>query len=349
MERARRCRRLSDIYQGPQYIDVVERNISPPDSVPLVSTYIWNFDTSHLFGTQEEKGEISLDQKMGSVGFILTAWIARAKGTPRSEELPAVINRYEWTNWPSAEGEATIDTIYTESPGTAFYRNAGKYRKYGVEFTTVTKRIEKISTSFRVASAYVRSQSGAEGIYMSTPKQIQLDPADPSSKRYIYPYYYYTEGWNQKLLVDYSADWIIRKLGMWVTFFVQQTLFDWSKDYVDPIRDVPMYFDPVEGRLVSITSRAIESVRPEPHLRQLQSRHRQGAERPAPVQHQRLEIDRARGRDLLLRPQRLRRRGDLQELLWHVQHAQPRYFLRSRIQHDPGRPLETSRGRGEVA
>ncbi len=240
---------LSDIYQGPQYIDVVERNVSPPDSVPLVSTYIWNFDTSHLFGTQEEKGEISLDQKVGSVGFILTAWIARAKGTPRSEELPAVISRYEWTNWPSTDGRSEIDKIYTESPGTAFYRNAGKYRKYGVEFTTLTKRIEKISTSFRVASAYVRSQSGAEGIYMSTPTLVTIG----DEQKYIYPYYYYTEGWNQKFLVDYSADWLIKKLGMWVTFFVQQTLFDWSKDYIDPILDVPMYFDPGEGRLVAIT------------------------------------------------------------------------------------------------
>jgi hypothetical protein len=238
---------LSDIYQGPQYIDVVERNVSPPDSVPLVSTYIWNFDTSHLFGTQEEKGEISFDQKVGSVGFILTGWIARAKGTPRAQSLPAMITRYEWTDWPSADGRIALDTTYTETPGTAFYLNAGKYRKYGVEFSILTKRLEKISTSFRVSSAYVRSQSGAEGLYMSTPRKVT------ALNRYIYPYYYYTEGWAQKLLVDYSADWLIKKVGMWVTFFVQQTLFDWDKSYIDPIRDVPMYFDPLEGRLVYIT------------------------------------------------------------------------------------------------
>ena len=54
----------------------------------------------------------------------------------------------------------------------------------------------------------------------------------------VYPYKYYTEGWGQKLIVDYSADWLIKKLGMWVTFFVQQTLFDWGKNYVDPDPDV---------------------------------------------------------------------------------------------------------------
>ena len=235
---------LSNIYQGPQYIDLVERNISPPDSVPLVTTYVYNFDTSHLLGTQEEKGEVSFDQKVGPVGLVLTGWLARAKGTPRAEELPAMLTRYEWTDWPNAGGRSAIDTIYTETPGTAFYRNAGKYRKYGVELSLVTKRIEKISTSFRIASSYVRSQTGAEGLYMSTPVEVRLDSI---TRRTVYPYKYYTEGWAQKLIIDYSADWIIKKVGMWVTFFVQQTLFDWSKDYVDPLLDTPMYFDPAEG------------------------------------------------------------------------------------------------------
>jgi hypothetical protein len=240
---------IVDLFQGPQYIDIVERNISQPDSVPLVSTYIWNFDTSHLYGTQEEKGEMSFDQKLGSVGFIVTGWYARAKGMPRSENLPAVLSRYEWTEWPNAGGSHPIDTIFTETPGTAYYHNAGKYERYGVELTAMTKRIEKISTSFRIASAFNRSYSGAEGLYMSTPKPVTIEGVD----KYIYPYYYFTEGWEQKLIVDYSADWLIKKLGMWVTFFVQQTLFDWGKNYVDPIRDVPMYFDPLEGTLVYIT------------------------------------------------------------------------------------------------
>ena len=240
---------LVDIYQGPQYIDVVERNVSPPDSVPLVTTYVYNFDTSHLFGTQEEKGEISFDQKVGSVGFTLTGWLARAKGMPRNEELPAVLTRSEWTEWPSADGRSAIDTIYTKTPGTAFYRNAGKYRKYGVELSAITKRIEKISTSFRVSSSYVRSRSGAEGLNMSDPKLATIG----GSRRYVYPYYYYTESWSQQLLIDYSADWLIKRLGMWVTFFVQQTLFDWDKRYIDPVREAPMYFDPLEGRLVNIT------------------------------------------------------------------------------------------------
>jgi hypothetical protein len=244
---------LSSIYQGPQYVDVVERNISPPDSVPLITTYVYNFDTSHLMGTQEEKGELSLDQKIGPVGITLTGWIARANDMPRGQELPMTINRYEWTNWPSDAGRTTIGTMYDQTPGTAFYLYSGKYKKYGVELSGVTKRIEKISTAFRVASSWVRVWTGTDGLYMTSPKQVQLDPEDVNSRRYIYPYYYGTEGWNQKLIVDYSADWTIRKLGLWVTLYLQQTLFDWSKDYVDPIRDVPMYFDPVDGRIVYIT------------------------------------------------------------------------------------------------
>jgi hypothetical protein len=245
---------LSNIYQGPQYIDVVERNISPPDSVPLITTYVYNFDTSHLMGTQEEKGEVSLDQKVGPVGITLTGWIARAKEMPRAQDMPMILNRYEWTNWPSDEGRTEIATIYDVTPGTAYYLYSGKYKKYGVELSGVTRRIERIATAFRVASSWVRVWTGAEGLYMSTtPKQIQLDPEDVNSRRYVYPYHYYSEGWDQKLIVDYSADWTIRKLGIWVTFFLQQTLFDWSKDYVDPNGYSPMYFDPSDGRIVRMT------------------------------------------------------------------------------------------------
>jgi outer membrane receptor protein involved in Fe transport len=238
---------ISNIYQGPQYVDIVERNISPPDSVPLVTTYVYNFDTSHLLGNQEEKTELSFDQKVGPVGFILTGFTASAKNLPREEDLPAVLYRYEWTNWPSAEGRSKIDSFYLETPGKAYYRYAGMYRKYGVEFQLVTKRIEKISTSFRIASSYVRSRSGGEGLYMSTPKTVT------ALHRTIYPYYYYTEGWGQKLLVDYNVDWLIKKLGMWVTLYVQQTLYDWDKGYIDPILYSPMYYDPIEGRMVYLT------------------------------------------------------------------------------------------------
>ena len=238
---------IRDTFIGPQYIDIVERNISPPDSVPLVTTYVWNFDTSDILGYQEEKGELSLDQKIGPVGFILTGWYARADGIPRDEDVPVTLSRYEWTNWPSAEGRTPIDTFYQVSPKTAFFRYAGKYEKQGIEFTIVTKRIEKLSTTFRIASSYVKSQSGAEGVYMSSPIYNQ------ALGRTIYPYFYFTEGWGKKMLVDYSADWLIKKLGMWVTFFVQQTLFDSDLNYIESKIYSPMYYDPLENRTVTIT------------------------------------------------------------------------------------------------
>lgn len=239
---------IRDMYQGPQYIDIVERNVSPPDSVPLVSTYILDFDTSDILGYQEEKGEISFDQKVGPVGFILTGWYSRSDGIPRDEQAPITLYRYEWTDWPNVGNQTPIDTFYQESSKTSFFRYTGKYRKQGIEFMVVTTRIEKLSTTFRVASSYVRSQSGAEGVYMSSPKYNQ------ALGRTIYPYYYYTEGWGKKMIVDYSADWLIKKLGMWVTFFVQQTMYDSRLGYIDPIVHSPMYYDPLEGRTVSISA-----------------------------------------------------------------------------------------------
>ncbi len=236
-----------DIFIGPQYIDIVEQNSTPEDTTSLISTYVWNLDTSGLLGYQEEKGELSFDQKIGPVAFILTGWFSRADGIAREEEMPVTLYRYDWTDWPNEESRSVADTFYQQTPKTAFFRPAGKYRKQGIEFTIVTKRIEKLSTTFRIASSYVKSQSGAEGINMSTPKYNQ------TLGRTVYPYYYYTEGWGKKMIVDYSADWLIKKLGMWVTFFVQQTLWDSDVNYLDPIVYSPMYYDPVDGRTVSIT------------------------------------------------------------------------------------------------
>jgi hypothetical protein len=100
----------------------------------------------------------------------------------------------------------------------------------------------------------VRSHSGARGTYMSSPRFVT------GLGRTVYPYFYYTKGWGEKLLMDYSVDWMIKKLGIWVTFFVQQTLFDADKYYDNPILPSPMYYDPVAGRTVHITPAESDSL-----------------------------------------------------------------------------------------
>jgi len=240
---------LSAIFQGPEYVDIVEENVTPPDSVPLISTYVFNYDMRGLKGYQEEKTELSLDQKIGPVGFILTGFYSKADKVPRGITSPMVLYRYRWTDWPNADGRSVIDTLYTEPGGSyGYYNYAGWFKSYGVEFQIVTKRIERLSTTFHVSSSYAKSQSGGHGVYMTSPKINTY-----LGNRTIYPYYYYTEGWGQKMIVNYSADWFLQKLGMWVTFFVQQTLFDADQSYKDPIRYSVGYFDPIEGRYISLT------------------------------------------------------------------------------------------------
>lgn len=55
------------------------------------------------------------------------------------------------------------------------------------------------------------------------------------------------------MVVNYNADWFIKKLGLWVTFFLQQTLFDGDRDVIDPYPYASAYYDPIEGRIISIT------------------------------------------------------------------------------------------------
>jgi hypothetical protein len=242
---------LSSIFQGPEYIDIVEENVSPPDSIPLISTYVFNYDNSWLTGYDNQKFEASLDQKIGPVGVTLTGYYTDSHEMPRGINTPLTLYRYRWTGWPDQNdpnARTVIDTIHTEA-GTSFgyYGHVGWYKNYGFEFSLVTKRIEKLSTVFHITGSFYRNHSGADGTYLADARLNQ------TLGQTIYPIYYYTEGWYQKMIVNYSADWFIKPLGMWVTFFVQQTMFDKNKSLVDPIPYATGYYDPVAGRTVSIT------------------------------------------------------------------------------------------------
>jgi hypothetical protein len=247
---------LSSIFEGPEYIDIVEENVSPPDSAPLISTYVFNYDTSRLKGYQESKTELSFDQKVGPVGLITTAYYSKADGIPRQITNPIVLYRYRWTEWPSTEGRTAIDTLYTEPGGSSgYYDYSGYFKSYGLEFQAVTKRVPKLSTTFHVTGSFVRTYSGGNGTYMLSPRiNTKL------GGRTIYPFYFYTEGWGQKMIVNYSADWFIKQLGMWVTFFVQQTLFDARDNYDKPNVYSTGYYDPVEKRYVALTRAGSDSL-----------------------------------------------------------------------------------------
>jgi len=248
--RSSKIPQMTKIYQGPMYIDVVEENVSPPDSMPLVSTYIYDYDNKYMTGYQSSKAEASIDQKIGPVALILTGFYDEATRMPRSITDPITIHRYHWENYPDDGSRTVIDTFYTENDfGHGFYDPAGFIKKWGVEFQFLTKRIESISTVFRVDGSYYTSTSGAEGLYLSGPRFI----SHQDFERTVYPVYNYNEGWNQKMVTNYRADWLIKRVGMWVTFHVQQTLFDARRRYVDPVLYSSGYYDPLLGETIYIT------------------------------------------------------------------------------------------------
>ncbi len=238
---------MTNIWQGAEYYDVIDENVTPPDSVPLVSTYVYNYDNTHLLGYQSEKLEGSLDQKIGSVGLSLTGFYDEGRDIPRDINSPVTLHRYRWENYPD-DPPIAIDTIYTTNGGShGYYRSVGWFEKYGLEFEIRTRRIEKISTSFYVTASFVKSRSGANGTYMSSPSMnMELG-------RTIYPFYHYSTNWRQKLIVNYNADWFIKKAGMWITFFLQQTLYDQNKKLEDYVTHSVGYYDPLIESYVPIT------------------------------------------------------------------------------------------------
>jgi hypothetical protein len=239
---------MTKIYQGPMYIDIIEENLTPPDSIPLVSTYIYEYDNRYMEGYQSSKAEASVDQKVGPVALILTGFYSESTDIPRSIKDPITIYRYSWTDYPNEDSRTPIDTIYTDNDsGNSFFNPVGYSRKWGAEFQFITKRLESISTVFRVDGAFYKSWSGADGTYMSTPRQNE------ALGRTIYPIYNYTEGWRQRMIVNYRADWLIKRIGMWVTFHVQQTLFNKWQSVVDPVTYSSGYYDPLLEETVYIT------------------------------------------------------------------------------------------------
>jgi hypothetical protein len=245
---------MTTIYQGPEYLDVVEENISPPDSVPLISTYVYNFNNDRLVGYQNEKAELSLDQRFGSVAAVLTGFFSQSEKTPRPMSSPITIFRYHWDGWPDPNTRTVIDTIYTDNDKN-FYENRGWSENWGVEGQFSTARIKALSTVFKVNASFVRNRWGADGTYMSSPRPIKA-----LGGHVVYPYYSYTSGWAQKLIVNYSADWFFERVGLWTTFFVQQTLFDHSLDMDDPYRYAAAYYDPLTGDTVPLSPEASDSL-----------------------------------------------------------------------------------------
>ncbi len=246
---------MTRTYQGPMYIDIVEENLTPPIapdtiSIPLVSTYVFDYDNTYLKGYQNEKAEVSLDQKWGPLALILTGFYDEANEMPRLKNDPITLCRYSWNGYPDPESRTQIDTIYTDNDSRhGHYRHVGFYRKYGLEFQFITKRIESISTVFQINGSYYKSWSGAKGTYISSPRYNDHEDLNTT----IYPIYHHTEGWRRKMIVNYKADWFIKRLGMWVTFFVQQTLFEATKSVVDPIPSAAGYYDPLADRTTYIT------------------------------------------------------------------------------------------------
>lgn len=236
---------MTKIYQKPEYVDIVEE--TPADSVPLISTYVYNFDTRDVKGYQNQKGEVSLDQKVGPVGLIFTGFFTNSSDIPRGLAAPQILYRYSYDeeSYPSGD-PAVLDTFYNQSDSD-IYQPSGWYKNYGFEFQLRTKRIKEINTKFYVSASFTKSRSGGDGTYMSSARENDV------LDRTIFPYYPYSERWRQKMIVNYRADWMIKKLGMWVTLHVQQTLFDSHVRAVDKKTYSTGYYDTGTGGYVSIS------------------------------------------------------------------------------------------------
>ncbi len=231
------------IYPEKFYLDVNDYTVKHetlPDGrdtsyvIPLISTYVFDRTNKHLKGYQSTKYELGFDQKVGDFAFSLVGYWQKTNNVPSSRAVPITYYRYEWPNWPSAEGRTPVEKVVLGYSGYRKARNVGWVKNSGFEFTIRTHRIPKLNMRFWVNGAYTFSRSGAKenAIYYSSAVHrykagdtLATGWVVPEDMQ-ILPYYRPTSGWRQKTVINYNVDYIARSLGIWLTFKAQQVLWD---------------------------------------------------------------------------------------------------------------------------
>ncbi len=234
---------LSMIYPEKYYLDVNDYTIKHetlPDGrdtsyvIPLISTYVYDRTNKNLKGYQSTKYEIGFDQKIGKVAVSLVGFYQQTDNVPSTRAVPLIYYRYEWPNWPSAEGKIPVEKVVLGYSGYRKSQNIGWVKNSGIEFTLRTHRIPGLNMRFWINGAYTFSRTGADKnaiLYASAVHRYKAGdtlstgwvvPEDMQ----IIPYYRPFSSWRQKTVINYNIDYIARSLGIWLTFKAQQVLWD---------------------------------------------------------------------------------------------------------------------------
>ena len=211
-------------------------------TIALVSTYMYDRTVLDLKGYQSTKFEAAFDRQFGDVGVSLLGFYQYADNIPitRNQYVPFMYNRYFWPNWPDSSGREIIETVTTTDSKYSIANNVSNSEGYGVELTLRSHRIPDLNMIFGVNAAFnfkrysyddyrhygnTRTLEAGEEI---GPDWILEEPLQ------VIPFYYPYDSWRQKMVVNYSIDYLNSLLGIWLRFKAQQVLLDEDLNIENP-------------------------------------------------------------------------------------------------------------------
>lgn len=245
---------LAAIYTDKFYLDILEDAVRPSfenagDTIKLVSTYVYDRSAPRLKGYQSTKYEAAVDQQLMNVRLSLVGYVQQEKRLPREVTIPYQYTRYEWPHWPDSSNRKLIESLLLTSNDYKVYRNLQWTKSSGLEFTLETRRLATINMRFRINAAFNFRKYGSEPYPLYAGNTRRLQAGDTLTTGWvvpenmeIIPYYRPVSAWRQRMVINYSADYIAKALGIWLTFKAQQVLLDKSLDADSPKLSADGYY-----------------------------------------------------------------------------------------------------------
>ncbi len=263
---------LSMLYPEAYYLDVVDSGRTTVriedgrggykdtvETIPLVSTYIFDQSSPFLKGYQSTKYEIGFDQQIGQVGLSILGYYQFTDKFPWSMTEPFIYHRYFWPHWPQEEGKEETESILDPGRKNKKAANLRWTKSSGLEFSLRTHRIPSLNMRFRVSAAFNFSKTGEHDFPLFVSTGHTYTRGDTLSSGWvvprdmeILPFYNPSISWHQRTVINYLVDYIARPLGIWLTFKAQQVLWDQSllTANKEHIRQAKGYYE--EGKIVRI-------------------------------------------------------------------------------------------------
>ena len=212
---------LSMIYPNPAYFDVVDSVYydphNPDNRLAIVNTHIFSKTSQDLKASTRQKFEISYDQKIGLLGMSLTGFYEQTNnGFELGGYTPVALPRYYYPDWPQISPAFPKDTLLLNFR-TAI--NSIESRTKGIELMVATRRIEAISTTFRINAAYHFTDSWWINNHH---EYASMQRDDPNLNIKVIPFWNPTSKKSDRLILHYRIDTIIKPLKLWFSLNIQQ-------------------------------------------------------------------------------------------------------------------------------